>query len=105
MLDRTGIVTTDRFVAPPWGEPVRPALTNCIKRLPRGVTEIVLHPVDDSDELRSYDTENAAIRAADSVCLGDETVRSLIAASDVTLIGFKPLREAMRSVPVRGKPQ
>jgi hypothetical protein len=96
-LERESIVTTDRFVAPPWGEPARAALVRCLGSPSRGVTEIVMHPVDDGEELRAYDTEYADLRVADAQCLTDDSLRALIAAHDVKLISFRPLREAMRS--------
>lgn len=95
-LQKNGILTTDHFISAPWGEPARPPLTRFVKSGGRGVTEVVLHPVDTGEELFGYDSENAEIRVADAECLMDPAVRSLIQASDVRLIGYKPLREAMR---------
>ena len=37
-------------------------------------------------------------RVADAECLMDEGVKAAIAANGVTLIGFRPLREAMRGM-------
>ena len=95
-LEREGIVTTDRFVAPPWGEPGRATLTGFIRSPRRGVTEIVLHPVDDGEELRAYDTEYADLRVADAQCLTDPALRALIASQNIKQISYRPLREAMR---------
>jgi len=96
-LARAGIVTTDRFVAPPWGEPGQAILTRFISSPSRGVTEIVLHPSDESEELRAYDTEYADLRVADARCLMDPTLRALIVSKDIKLISYLPLREVMRS--------
>jgi predicted glycoside hydrolase/deacetylase ChbG (UPF0249 family) len=96
-LDRQGIVTTDRFIAPPWGEPARAALTGLIRNPSRGVTEIVLHPVDDGEELRAYDTEYADLRVADAECLTDASLRALIASQNIRQISYRPLRDAMRN--------
>jgi predicted glycoside hydrolase/deacetylase ChbG (UPF0249 family) len=95
-LERNGIVTTDRFIAPPWGEPGRAALTRFIRNPSRGVTEIVLHPVDDGDELRAYDTEYADLRVADAQCLTDSSLCASIVSQNINRISYRPLREAMR---------
>lgn len=95
-LAKHGILTPDRLESAPWGDPGRPTLVKCIECARTGVTEFVLHPVLESDELYSYDTENAACRAADAECLLDRSIRDLIQSKNVALIGFKPLRDAMR---------
>mgnify|MGYP001554049248 FL=1 len=96
MLEKHGILTTDHFVSSPWGEPARPVLMRFVKSGGRGVSEIVLHPVDTGEELFGYDSENADIRAADAECLMDQALQNLVRSNDVRLIGYKPLREAMR---------
>jgi len=95
-LDRAGIVTTDGFIAPPWGESAREVLFDRIRTLSPGVTEIVVHPVEDTEELRAYDTEYADVRAADAECLSDASLPKVIASSGVRLIGYRALRDAMR---------
>jgi chitin disaccharide deacetylase len=95
-LAEHGILSPDRLESASWGDPARPALMKCIKAARRGVTEFMVHPVEPSEELFAYDSENADSRVADAECLMDEGVRMAIANSGVTLIGFRPLREAMR---------
>lgn len=96
MLEKNGILTTDHFISAPWGEPAKPVMTRFVKSGARGVTEIMLHPVDTGEELFGYDCEHAEIRAADAECLMDPALKTLVRASDVHLIGYRPLREAMR---------
>lgn len=94
-LAKYGILTTDHFISAPWGEPTRPTLTRFVKSGRCGVTEIMLHPVDTGEELFGYDPENGDIRAADAECLMDPALQSVV-RSNTKLIGYKPLREAMR---------
>ncbi|HEY3778687.1 MAG TPA: polysaccharide deacetylase family protein [Rhizomicrobium sp.] len=96
-LERAGVVVADNYFAPPWGEPARDGLMERVGRLSRGVTEVSLHPVEDGEELRAYDTEYAELRAADADCLMDKSLAELIQANAVRSIGFRPLREAMRA--------
>ncbi len=96
LLERRGIVTTDHFASAPWGEVAKPTLLKSIRKAAKGVTEFVLHPVEASEELFEYDSENAEVRVADAECLMDKEVRALLASTGVTLIGYRPLREAMR---------
>jgi hypothetical protein len=95
-LAQAGVVTADNFYAPAWGETARPGLFARVGRLPRGATEVALHPVEDGEELRAYDTEFADIRVSDAECLMDTAWKHLLNSSGVRLIGFVPLREAMR---------
>jgi chitin disaccharide deacetylase len=96
-LAQHGVLTPDRLESAPWGDPARPALMKCIESRRKGVTEFMVHPVEPSEELFAYDTENADSRVADAECLMDKSLRTAIAARGVTLIGFRPLREAMRT--------
>lgn len=95
-LDRHGVVTTDYFMTARWGDEARPTLLKCIERPWKGVTEYVLHPVDECEELFQYDSENAEIRVTDAAVLMDDGIRALIASKRIKLIGYKPLRDAMR---------
>jgi predicted glycoside hydrolase/deacetylase ChbG (UPF0249 family) len=104
-LDRHEIVTPDRLVAPPWGEPARKILLELLAKLPPGVTEFSVHPVCDSDELRTYDQESAEVRAADARLLQDKDILKLVAESGAKLLGYAPLRNLMRGqTHERGQP-
>jgi chitin disaccharide deacetylase len=95
-LGKHHVVSPDRMESAPWGDPARPALMKYIESPREGVTEFMVHPVRPSEELFAYDTENADSRVADAECLMDASLRTAIAAHGISLIGFKPLREAMR---------
>jgi hypothetical protein len=62
-----------------------------------GVSEIYLHPVTDGPELRGYDLEAADLRADDYACLMDSGLRKTMAERGIVPIGFRPLRDLMRS--------
>lgn len=75
----------------------REALLAVLASLEPGVTEITLHPAVDTPELRAA-TSDWAARAADLALLVDDVeVAAAVAASGATPIGYRPLREAMRS--------
>jgi chitin disaccharide deacetylase len=94
---QAGVSIADDFFAPPWGEPVRKGLFSQLKKLAPGITEVGLHPVEDSEELRAYDTENAEIRINDAECVMSDDLKDLISSSRINPIGFRPLRDAMRA--------
>ena len=87
-----------------WGDPARPTLVKSIESPRKGVTEFMVHPVKPSEELFAYDTESADSRVADAEALMDGTLRSAIVQHGVSLIGFRPLREAMRGGDVKPGP-
>ena len=62
-----------------------------------GVTEITLHPAVDTPELRAA-TDDWASRVADLALLVDdpEVAEAVDAAGGATVIGYRPLRDAMR---------
>ena len=95
-IAKAAIAMVDCFYAPPWGEPARTGLFSHVKKLAPGLTEIALHPVEDSDELRAYDTEFADVRIDDAECVMDEGLKNLIGSSGIRLLGFRPLRDLMR---------
>ena len=59
------------------GRARRDAFFETLPGLPAGVSEIFAHPVLDSEELRGYDLNNAAIRIHDTACLIGPAVREL----------------------------
>ena len=74
----------------------RQSFVNLLERLQPGVTEVTLHPATDTPELRAITTDWPS-RVADHVLLvADRGLDQLVAAAGVTLIGYRPLRDAMR---------
>jgi chitin disaccharide deacetylase len=90
-----GVLFADRFATlPAVGN--RQAFRDLIRSLEPGVTEVTLHPAVDTPELRAITTDWKS-RVADHVLLVDD--RGLdreLADAGVTLIGYRPLRDAMR---------
>ena len=92
-----GILFPDNFIAPKWGIPAGDTLNNAIANLRPGVSEIFLHPVEDGSELRGYDLEAAALRAADFRTLTDPNLVQRAEQHSVVTISFRPLRDLMRA--------
>lgn len=77
----------------------REALLAILSALEPGVTEITLHPAVDTPELRAA-TPDWSSRVSDlALLLHDVEVAAAVAASGAVPIGYRPLREAMRSTP------
>jgi len=75
----------------------RDALLGMLTALEPGVTEITLHPAVDTPELHAAASDWAS-RAADlTLLVEDAAVAAAVAAAGVTPIGYRQLREAMRS--------
>lgn len=90
-----GVLFADRFVTLP---PVatRQAFLQLLDTVEPGVTEVALRPAIDTPELRAIATDWQA-RVADEVLLvADRGLDQLVSRAGVTLIGYRPLREAMR---------
>ncbi len=90
-----GVLFADRFATlPPVG--TRAAFLDLLSSLEPGITELTLHPAIDTPELRAIATDWQA-RVADEVLLvADRGLDQVIAKAGVTLIGYRPLRDAMR---------
>jgi predicted glycoside hydrolase/deacetylase ChbG (UPF0249 family) len=90
-----GVLFADRFATLP-AVGARQAFTGFISGLEPGVTELTLHPAIDTPELRAITTDWRQ-RVSDHVLLvADRGLDRLIADAGVTLIGYRPLRDAMR---------
>lgn len=92
---KAGVLFPDDFIFQ-WGEAAETLLPRYLETLQPGVGEFILHPVVDGEELRGYDKTEAHIRIGDYAAAKSETLRDRIAAQGVKLIGFRPLRDAMR---------
>lgn len=62
-----------------------------------GVTEMLVHPVGDTDELRAYDFEAARVRVDEYAAAMSPAVAALLASRGVQLISYRPLRDLYRS--------
>lgn len=90
-----GVLFADRFPTLPAMES-RQAFLDLVAALEPGLTELTLHPAIDTPELRAITTDWRQ-RVADHVLLvADRGLDRLIAEAGVTLIGYRPLHDAMR---------
>ncbi len=90
-----GVLFADRFASlPAVGN--RLAFSELLATLQPGLTELSLRPAVDTPELRAVATDWRA-RVADEVLLvADRGLDQLVSEAGVTLIGYRPLRDAMR---------
>jgi hypothetical protein len=90
-----GVLFADRFpTLPAMGS--RQAFLDLVATLEPGITELTLHPAIDTPELRAI-TSDWRQRVSDHVLLvADRGLDRLIAEAGVTLIGYRPLHDAMR---------
>ncbi|MGA1036336.1 MAG: carbohydrate deacetylase [Ilumatobacteraceae bacterium] len=79
-----------------WRAGSRQRVLDAIEELPAGVTELHLQPAVDTPEIRALSSD-AAGWIDDHAFLLEPEVRSALTASGIHLIGYRELREAMRS--------
>jgi predicted glycoside hydrolase/deacetylase ChbG (UPF0249 family) len=90
-----GVPFADQRASLPTRHP-REALMTLLPTLEPGLTEITLRPAVDTAELRAITLDWGA-RVSDHILLVDDRgLGTLIAEAGVTLIGYRPLRDAMR---------
>jgi hypothetical protein len=90
-----GVLFADRFPTLP-ATRTRQAFLDLVTNLEPGITELTLRPAIDTPELRAI-TADWRQRVADHVLLvADRGLDQLIAEAGVTLIGYRPLHDAMR---------
>jgi predicted glycoside hydrolase/deacetylase ChbG (UPF0249 family) len=96
LADEAGVVFADRFATmPAWVN--RNIFLEFIASLEPGVTELTLHPAVDTPELRAI-TDDWESRVADHMLLVDDRgFDHLLDDAGVVRIGYRPLRDAMRS--------
>jgi hypothetical protein len=90
------VLFADRFATLPQSGNNRKAFLDLLGSLETGVTELSLRPAIDTPELRAIATDWRA-RVADEVLLvADRGLDQAVSEAGVTLIGYRPLRDAMR---------
>ena len=95
LASEEGILFADHFATLPF-QGTRGAFVELLSTLQPGVTELTLRPAIDTPELRAIATDWKA-RVADEVLLvADRGLDRFVAEAGVTLIGYRPLRDAMR---------
>ncbi len=89
-----GIVFTDHLVFCPVG--ARQTIERTMQSLRPGVTEVLLHPAVDSDELRSSHADWEK-RVDDDALLRENSFQKMIEESGAQLISYRALRALQRS--------
>ncbi len=90
-----GIVFADHFVPCPVGS--RDAIERVLFDLRPGITEVMIHPAIDTDELRSAYPDWAGRVEDHAFACTDPSLPDLIERADAHLIGYRELRELQRS--------
>ncbi|MEV4392765.1 polysaccharide deacetylase family protein [Nonomuraea sp. NPDC049607] len=102
MADEAGVVILDRLWSLPFQqadgedyESLKKDMIGLLRSLRPGVTEIYIHPFEDTDELRAI-MPGAAKRGWELALFTDPDVREVLDGEDVKLIGWLDLRAAQR---------
>jgi chitin disaccharide deacetylase len=96
LADEEGVLYPDNFVFVP-GVGSRETILKAIGRLEAGVTEAYLHPAVDSPELRAMASDWESRVDDYSLLVGNGVLREKIEQAGVTLIGYRQIRDLMRS--------
>ncbi len=91
-----GVVFPDHFIRVR-GVGSRSALERMLGNLRPGVTEVYVHPAADTPELRSLAPDWYGRVDDHQLVTTDRTFAALLQRIDAHMIGFRPLRELMRS--------
>ena len=95
LAQEEGVLFPDHFDHD-WRAGSRERVYEAIRTLPTGITEIHVQPVIDTPEVRAI-TDSAVLWIDDhELVTADKTLRTLLADSGATLIGYRALRDAMR---------
>jgi chitin disaccharide deacetylase len=90
-----GVVFTDHFVLCPVG--ARRRIERALFDLRPGVTEVLLHPAIDTDELRASNTDWAGRVEDHAFLCSDPSLPDLVDRAGATLIGYRELRDLQRA--------
>jgi len=96
LADEENVLYPDDFILVP-GVGSRKVISEAISNLKPGVTEAYLHPAVDSPELRAMATDWESRVDDYSLLVHDKELADAIEREGVTLIGYRPIRDLMRS--------
>jgi hypothetical protein len=100
MLESMGLPMLDGLLSMPLNEPSEATQMETAKELlgelPEGITHFVLHPSIDTPELRALASDWESRVANYNVFMSD-ALKKFLESEDIKLIGYRPIREAMRS--------
>ncbi len=98
LAQEAGVVVPDRLIDTT-AVGLRDRLSEVMDDLSDGVTEIVVHPATDTDELRAF-AEDASLRVDDLRLLTREaSLKAALRDAKATLIGWRPLLDLARRDP------
>jgi predicted glycoside hydrolase/deacetylase ChbG (UPF0249 family) len=80
-----------------WGTPTAQIFDRYLASPRAGVTEVILHPVEDSEELTAYDKTEAWIRTHDAKLGVDQALKAKLDEAGIKRVSFRCIRDAMRA--------
>ncbi|MGH9106439.1 MAG: polysaccharide deacetylase family protein [Acidimicrobiales bacterium] len=94
-----GVLSPDRLVRPPRGHSARAAIDQVLTELPPGVTEIVLRPARDTEELRAVIPDWPARVEDHDIATANRYLSSLVGRTGLRLLTYRALRDLQRGSP------
>jgi predicted glycoside hydrolase/deacetylase ChbG (UPF0249 family) len=94
--DAAGILYPDFFSFDWGGKPMRQVLGEYLAAPRAGIMEVILHCVNDTEELRAYDKTELAFRIHDAGVGVDRELKSKFERAGVKRISFRGIRDVMR---------
>jgi hypothetical protein len=92
-----GVLSPDRLERVPRGHSAKVAIDQILTELPPGVTELVLRPARDSEELRAV-TPDWPARVEDyDIAMANRHLQALATRTGLTLTSYRALRELQRA--------
>ena len=99
-----GVVFPDHWVIAPTGNSARRSIERALNDLRPGVTEVSLHPAVDTAELRALAPDWATRVDDHDWSTKDKSIGEMARRVGATLIGYRALRDLMRSDGVEAAP-
>lgn len=93
-----GVLFPDRLITVR-AQTLQRTLDRILSELPPGVTELTCRPAADTPELRAFAPDWSSRVDEHDLLVGDHSMRNLIERAGVTLIGYRPIRDLMRTAP------
>jgi len=100
-----GVLSPDRLTRPPRGHSARPALDQILSDLPPGVTELVMRPARDSEELRAVTPDWPARVEDHDIATATRYLQALAGRTGLALTSYRALRELQRKATGPSSPE
>jgi len=99
-LEAQGLPLLDNMVSLPLDDPIDRVgqAKAALAALPPGITHFIIHPSRDTPEIRSAAVSSWPSRVADFEAFRSDELRKFVKNSGVQIIGYRHLRELVRSV-------